>query len=456
MRRRSIKKILSFLFCAATLGGVCSQAEELLPARSDLPSDARGKDQKDKARASEEEGEAADRRNCPRESEKSGLESRAVLFEGGRMVLEGPLSFENAWGSIRADRAFLPKRTEKKFCFSKVDLEGDVVLDFKSEGELRCSQATFDKESGTAVFTVPQGADSWVVYKREAKARDGKLGEVLEVKAKRVEALLQEGTGVSGKELTAANLRIEAEGEVAIKMGDHLLANCGKALLAGDELTLLGCVEVDLGKMGYLKTDQFLKLERDGEGRVSRLECVGNCEFLSDQEDHDLGWSLFCPGIAVYDQKAHRVHLNKGGFGKENAVLQKPLSFCDGEERVDCNAAEIYLDPESSTIAIKKIDLEGDVRLVRGQGALEQYVLANRLVYDLESNQVHFMSKKPGRVLLYDKINNLQVSAPEIKLDRDKKTKKEAFQGVGDVRFHFAEKEFEQIRKHFQLEKSRL
>ncbi len=226
--------------------------------------------------------------------------------------------------------------------------------------------------------------------------------------------------------------------------------------MVGEELSLIGCVEVDLGKMRFMKTDRSLKIERDGEGKVRRLECAGNCEFLSDQEDRELGWSLYCPGIAVYDQGEHRIRLKTGAHGKEIADSQKQLSFCDGGERVDSDAAEIFLDPSSSAFSIKKIDLEGNVRLVRGQGALEQYVLANRLVYDRESGQAHFMSRRPGRVLLYDKINNLQVSAPEIKLDRDKKTKKEAFQGIGDVRFHFAEKEFEQIRKHFQLEKSRL
>jgi len=59
-------------------------------------------------------------------------------------------------------------------------------------------------------------------------------------------------------------------------------------------------------------------------------------------------------------------------------------------------------------------------------------------------------------VLFYDKINNLQVSAPEIKMQRDKQTKKQQFQGIGDVRFHFVEKEYQQLRKRFLLEKKSL
>ncbi len=206
MSRRSITKKLSFLFWAATLGAVWLRAEDASQAASDLPFDA-----------------MTEHSDCPKACGKSGLESQAVSFEGASMVLEGPLSFENEWGSIRADRAVLPKRSGKKICFSKVDLEGDVVLKFKKEGELRSGRATFDKELGTAVFTAPQGDDSWVVYKTEVKAEGGKKREFLEVRAKRVAAAEEAGEGISRAESPAAKLRVEAEGDVAIRLGGLLL-----------------------------------------------------------------------------------------------------------------------------------------------------------------------------------------------------------------------------------------
>lgn len=121
-----------------------------------------------------------------------------------------------------------------------------------------------------------------------------------------------------------------------------------------------------------------------------------------------------------------------------------------------CEKAVIYFVPANQTLALETINLNGNVRLLNKVGALPQYALADHLIYDNNTRQIHLVGTKAKRVLLYDKINDLQVSAPEIKIYRDQMTHKEQFRGVGDVRFQFAEKEFDQIRKRFLIEKNSL
>jgi hypothetical protein len=59
-----------------------------------------------------------------------------------------------------------------------------------------------------------------------------------------------------------------------------------------------------------------------------------------------------------------------------------------------------------------------------------------------------------NRVLFFDKVNNVQMSAPSLKVRHDSSTQKDSIQGLGDVRFTFIEKELEQLKEHFRLEES--
>ena len=55
-----------------------------------------------------------------------------------------------------------------------------------------------------------------------------------------------------------------------------------------------------------------------------------------------------------------------------------------------------------------------------------------------------------NRVLLFDKVNNIQMSAPSLKIQHDPSSQKELIKGMGDVRFTFLEKELAQVKQHFK------
>lgn len=102
------------------------------------------------------------------------------------------------------------------------------------------------------------------------------------------------------------------------------------------------------------------------------------------------------------------------------------------------------------------VTLVGNVRLINREGSLMQYILADKVVLTCSTYEMHFFATGKYRVLFYDKANNLQMSATELIMKRDKTTKKESMQGIGDVRFRFIGQEFDQIRKRFLLDKKGL
>lgn len=81
---------------------------------------------------------------------------------------------------------------------------------------------------------------------------------------------------------------------------------------------------------------------------------------------------------------------------------------------------------------------------------LQQYAMADHVEYDTKTHMMTLNANKGRRVLFYDQLNHLQVSAPGLKIKRDPKTNKDTIQGVGDVRFTFIKYELEQIKNSWK------
>jgi len=98
-----------------------------------------------------------------------------------------------------------------------------------------------------------------------------------------------------------------------------------------------------------------------------------------------------------------------------------------------------------------KVTLFDNVRLVN-MGSEEkpafQYALADE-VYYFPQEQVTVLESKQSKVLFYDKLRDMQLSARTVRAHRDPVTHKESVQGVGDVRFVFGPEELEKIKQRF-------
>jgi lipopolysaccharide export system protein LptA len=109
-------------------------------------------------------------------------------------------------------------------------------------------------------------------------------------------------------------------------------------------------------------------------------------------------------------------------------------------------------------IVPERIVLNGHVKIAnffkvsqKDKTTVNQYILADRVDFIPQTNQMIFKASKGRRVLFFDEENSLEVSAPGLRLLRDKAVRKDTIQGIGDVRFSFVESELEHIRHHFML-----
>lgn len=197
---------------------------------------------------------------------------------------------------------------------------------------------------------------------------------------------------------------------------------------------------------GRLTTDNELRLIQDKDKKeLKEIESNGKtCLKRNNQE-------LICYG------QLHVDHVNL--FVTMDSPLSENGSIEEGKQVfLDDPQGQIYADRvtlkyglNGKVVVPEKIILEGHVRMSNSRSEKEQYALADRVDYFLETEEMIFKADEGKRVLFYDHANELQVSAPGLKITRDKTTHKETIKGIGDVRFSFVEKEFEQLREKFSL-----
>lgn len=138
--------------------------------------------------------------------------------------------------------------------------------------------------------------------------------------------------------------------------------------------------------------------------------------------------------------------------------VHDPVHLKDDFGEIYADRAEILYTPLQGRIKTpEKVILTGNVKIVNKNGlladssAILHMALADKVELTPQSNEIVFYAKRKNRVLFYDKGNDLQISAPKLKVRRDKRTKKESFEGSGDVRFSFQDKEIALLREKFTL-----
>ena len=80
-----------------------------------------------------------------------------------------------------------------------------------------------------------------------------------------------------------------------------------------------------------------------------------------------------------------------------------------------------------------------------------QFALADQVDYFPQTGQLLFDSKEGNRVLYFDKIRDMQVSAKTLRAQRQTPQAKESVQGEGDVHMTFSEGEWDRLKQQFSL-----
>lgn len=382
----------------------------------------------------------------------------------GVLTLTGNAQVEQKRGRLSADKIIVPALNHTKNVIEEMTAEGNVAIWDGDQLTLSADRGVFKRTgdaegilSGTITFSCLSGKECIVT----SSGGDEVKSDLIVMDTIKRELLFTSPQGVIRSGSTHP-VKFEAQRMV---WDDP-----------SSKLRLIGDVKVFQDGCGFkAANDVLLVLASSPEGKkvLRGIETKGEASLTYlDQREGIIGHLLPSEGKEVSSHSSQNEYLLQShgslriDHQKQEIKLRSPEypdgSVDDGKQVYFKDAkGEIYADKaflkysyiEQKMIPVR-IVLEGNVKMstkVRDKKGTQQYVLADRVDFIPQSKEMTLKASKGKRVLLYDEGSSLEVSAPQIKLHRDKAMNKEMVQGIGDVRLHFVENESEQLRSHFSI-----
>lgn len=229
----------------------------------------------------------------------------------------------------------------------------------------------------------------------------------------------------------------------------HLLGFAYETLVESDEarydgsvITLLGHVSLE-NTMGKMTAEQaILKKDIEKQTKIDFpwIEVKKNV-FLTLSE----GGSLSCETVILDYTKMTSLFLG-----------HPQVYFRDKIGEIYADRARVdYIEKEGGGLKANLIILYDNVRLINlgsPEKPASQYALADKVVYDPNQQLVILEGIDQNRVLFFDKLRDMQISAKTVHAKRNPETQTDSIEGKGDVRFVFGQQELNKIKQRFQLQ----
>lgn len=256
------------------------------------------------------------------------------------------------------------------------------------------------------------------------------------------------------KNITASAQSLLFDGRLALLEGevrlDHPLGQAtseAAELIYGQEQNKGTLTEAKLLRQVVFTRPDGSKLEcQKADFSLKEIRCAGPSVLSHADSAQKKSYKIETPGEIVVDHEAKITTLNRS----EEAQVHYTDLF--GEMFAD--KVTIAYEQGEKGLKVKSIVMEGKVFMAHSlpSEVERSYAYADRAEYFPETFE---MVLEGDRVLVFDKINQVEVSAPRIRVRRDQATKKETIKGEGDVRFTLDEKEFQALKNRFKLEEKR-
>ena len=433
------------------------------------------------------------------------ITSRLADFDGQKLTLGGGVRLTHLLGSVHAEEAQVSQN-------KRITLHGDVKVQLSGRGQLRAPFAELNENLQQAFFS--GGDEGQVIYTEEQpflQIKSLELTADLDPHKKIIKSLTAEKEvaifyrdkmraegdlaiymqlpGKSGAEIllkavpphqTCALVnshfdRVEAatmlfnpflktvsfcDAQGAFNLPERQDKMQFAALnMQWDDLenhlVLENSVKIDAEGFGQLLTEGPLHFYRDGEAKSKKIvRCLCDAPSLLSYRDKVSGASqvLTAPGQLSIDlvQMITRIAPDPKG---------KKIRYEDQRGTLEADEAELYYTRREGKVTPVKLILRSDVQIVNREAPspdlqehYAQYVLCERAEYLFDTAELTLSSNDDGRVLLFDQVNHLRLSAPAIAIKRDDALQRESIRGIGDVRLTFVDQELEKLKKRFQFE----
>jgi len=357
------------------------------------------------------------------EDQEMEIAADQMDYDGRRMLLTGNVKADHHLGRLEADRAEIPAEiNNKKLQYNTLNLDGTVKIDFSKGGSLSCSKAVLDHDLLSGKF-YGDGSNEKVVYTDNLAGNNQEPIPLL-FQSREMTILFAKADTKEGKSKTSISEMV-GEGDVFINYNQDYTATTAKATYHPER----GIETAEETVLVYKDTPYAHVLKCYGPVRVDLLK---------------METRIFSP-------------IDANGFVHED----KQACFEDGKGKIYADRVLLKYQYNDDKLVPSKIVLVGNVRIFNrltvtdlASATVLQYVLADRVEFTPLTKEMIFKSNSGKKVLFFDKVNDVRVSADSLKIIRDAATKKESIQGIGDVRFSFSDQEFERLQRKFSFGKS--
>jgi lipopolysaccharide export system protein LptA len=232
----------------------------------------------------------------------------------------------------------------------------------------------------------------------------------------------------------------------------------------GQSLTLKDNVNIDQDQVFHLNTNHELTIHQnliDGQKFLRSIISPKNTTMFYEDLQKELIHKIMSPGKLVVDHE-HLITTMEGLKDKDGRlILGQQVYFEDSGGDMYADHVQISYEWNNQQLIPTKIILNGNIKLMnRFDGHSQQinsilhYAMADQVEYFPHLQKVILSGQNGHRVLFFDKVNNVQISAPAIKIQKNKEDNKFSVQGIGDVRFTFIETELSQFKERFNLDQN--
>ncbi len=236
----------------------------------------------------------------------------------------------------------------------------------------------------------------------------------------------------------------QPSGQVTLPEGGLLNYQANEAIweAASTTLHLLGDIHAYHPTLGYLEVDDTLTIQFK-DGQVSQAIAIGDTTLIHVDEK-GRSHTFKNKGRTAADLQSAEILINKQGA--EQALFQDALG------KIYADRVRIQL--QKGEKAIEVVELEGQVKMYNGfatgvttEGILDQFILTDKALYFPQNKLITLAAYPKQKVIFFDRLNNLKISANALNVYRDRETNKDAVEGVGKVRFSFGEGEKTELRR---------
>ena len=350
---------------------------------------------------------------------------------------------------IKARRMQLTLARENQ---SKMLLVGEVSAEeqieaFHQQLQLKADRADYKRLSPDE--TAPKGSLLLTAYPESFCKVKKESGEEIRAKSMRYNLATQQLT------LT------QAEGILMAGVGEWIHFRADEILWEPNRhtLRLRGAVQLSQEARFTLKTDHELEVVQSSQG-IKTLFSSHDTEMTYWEGHAALSHKVMVYGPVMIDHEQLKVWLSSPKTTQGETVADKQVYLEDSFGDMYADEVRLQLKRQGKQLELGEVVLEGAVKILnRFDGHLQEsssvlhYALADQVDYRPELNEIMLSSAPGKRVLFLDKVNKVQMSAPQLKIIRGETQDQTVIQGMGDVRFTFIEAELNQLQKKFAAKK---